>query len=139
SGDVAEPLGRIVLRGMSASTRLQPPELVQFSLGAVRDTTPAGSRTPATGHEHTAHAGAAAPGDTSVRWTSVPMPAGLAMLPAEMALRPATTPYLPRARSTPPAARSREIVRLTNGDTLRLTAGLVMRTFKGQTLTMFGF
>jgi len=62
------------------------------------------------------------------------------MLPAEMALRPAAAPYLPRAGSaaaTP--VRSREIVRLANGDTLRLVAGLVTRTFKGRTLTMFGF
>ena len=131
SADVAEPLGRIVLRGMSASTRLQPPELVQFSLGAVRDTA---------SHDHGAHGSSAAAGDSAVRWTSVPMPPGLAMLPAEMALRPSATPYLPRAGSVPPPpVRSREIVRLSNGDTLRLVAGLVTRSFKGRTLTMFGF
>ena len=132
SATVREPLGRIVLRGMSPSTRLQPPELIQFSLGAVRDTTPAGSRD-TTGHGHAAHAGAATAGDSSVRWTTVPMPKGLTMLPAEMALRPTVAPYLPRAGSvaaTP--VRSREVVRLANGDTLRLIAGLVTRTFKGR-------
>ena len=135
---VREPLGRIVLRGMSASTRLQPPELIQFALGAMRDSMPRGA-TSATGHAHAGHGGAPA-ADSSVRWTTVPMPPGLAMLPAEMALRPATTPYLPRPGSVvPPAVRSREIVRLAHGDTLRLVAGLVSRTFKGRTLTMFGF
>ena len=139
SATVREPSGRIVLRGMSPSTRLQPPELIQFSLGAVRDTSPAGSRA-ATEHGHAAHSGAATSGDSSVRWTTIPMPQGLTMLPAEMALRPAAAPYLPRAGSVAAApVRSREIVRLANGDTLRLVAGLVTRTFKGRTLTMFGF
>jgi FtsP/CotA-like multicopper oxidase with cupredoxin domain len=137
--DVREPTGRIVLRGMSPSTRLQPPELIQFALGAVRDSAPAGPRS-ATDHAHAGHAAAVPAADSGVRWTNVPMPAGLAMLPAEMALRPATAPYLPRPGSVaPPAVRSREIVRLAHGDTLRLVAGLVSRTFKGQTLTMFGF
>jgi suppressor of ftsI len=138
SASVSEPLGRIVLRGMSPSTRLQPPELIQFSLGAVRDTTPAGSRA-ATDHGHAPHAGAALAGDSTVRWTTVPMPKGLTMLPAEMALRPLAAPYLPRAGSAAPPVRSREVVRLANGDTLRLVAGLVTRTFKGRALTMFGF
>jgi FtsP/CotA-like multicopper oxidase with cupredoxin domain len=139
STSAREPAGRIVLRGMSPSTRLQPPELIQFSLGAVRDTTPAGSGA-ATDHGHAAHVHPAATGDSSVRWTTIPMPRGLTMLPAEMALRPATAPYLPRVGSlTATPVRSREVVRLANGDTLRLVAGLVTRTFKGRTLTMFGF
>ena len=139
SADVREPTGRIVLRGMSPSTRLQPPELIQFALGAVRDSTPAGSSS-ATGHAHAGHGGTTPAADSSVRWTTVPMPRGLTMLPAEMALRPAAAPYLPRPGPVaPPAVRSREIVRLAHGDTLHLVAGLVSRTFKGRTLTMFGF
>ena len=139
SADAREPLGRIVLRGMSASTRLQPPELMQFALGAMRDTTRADSSSPA-GHAHAGHGGVATTVDSAVRWTTVPMPPGLTMLPAEMALRPAAVPYLPRPGSVaPPAARSRQIVRLAHGDTLRLVAGLVSRTFKGRTVTMFGF
>ena len=139
SADVREPLGRIVLRGMSPSTRLQPPELLQFALGAVRDSTSAGSSS-AADHAHAGHGVAPPSADSSVRWTTVPMPRGLTMLPAEMALRPGAAPYLPRPGSVaPPAARSREIVPLANGDTLRLVAGLVSRTFKGRTVTMFGF
>jgi FtsP/CotA-like multicopper oxidase with cupredoxin domain len=75
----------------------------------------------------------------SVRWTTVPMPANLTMLPGEMALKPNVAPYLPPGGSTAPAARPHEIVRLRDGDTLRLTAGLVSRTFKGHRVTMFGF
>jgi FtsP/CotA-like multicopper oxidase with cupredoxin domain len=60
------------------------------------------------------------------------------MLPAEMALRPEVTPYLPTVGSIQ-AARPHAVVSLNDGDTLRLTAGLVRRTFKGRTVAMFGF
>src|SRR6185503_2102311 len=63
----------------------------------------------------------------------------LPMLPAEMTLRPKVAPYLPTANETSPRARPRELIRLKSGDTLRLRAGLVRRTFKDQTLTMFAF
>jgi FtsP/CotA-like multicopper oxidase with cupredoxin domain len=68
------------------------------------------------------------------------MPPNLSMLPAEMALRPEVAPYLPEVgtRSIQPA-RPHAVITLDNGDTLRLTAGLVSRTFKGRALTMFGF
>ena len=69
------------------------------------------------------------------------MPAGISMLPAEMTLRPNATPYLPRPRTgaTVPVVKPRQLVRIGNGDTLRLTAGIVRRPFKGDTLTMFAF
>jgi FtsP/CotA-like multicopper oxidase with cupredoxin domain len=123
-----EMSGKLILRGMSPSTRLQPPDFMQFALG--------GAREDSAGHEH--HAPAA--GD-SLRWTMVPMPPGISMLPAEMTLRPNVAPYLPRATDTTvaPIVRPRELVRLANGDTLRLTAGVVRRPFKGDTLTMFAF
>jgi suppressor of ftsI len=130
SPDAREMAGRLVLRGMSPSTRLQPPDFMQFVLGATREG--------AAEDEHAHHMGA--PAD-SLRWTMVPMPAGLSMLPAEMALRPNVAPYLPRSAgaATLPFAEPRKLVRLTSGDTLRLTAGIVRRSFKGQTLTMFAF
>ena len=139
SAAVSEPTGRIVLRGASPSTRLQPPDLIQFVVGAARDT--AGARGAGGHHAHGAGADTLpAPGD-SARWTTVPMPAGLTMLPAEMALRPGVSPYLPRERAGArvPAARARELARLRHGDTLRLSAGLVRRTFKGRPVTMYGF
>jgi suppressor of ftsI len=127
--DVAEPAGRLVLRGASPSTRLQPPDLLQFAIGATRDAT--------TGHAH--HADTARD-RRALRWTSIPMPPNLSMLPAEMALRPEVAPYLPEVGSSAAQpARPHAVITLDDGDTLRLTAGLVSRTFKGRTLTMFGF
>ena len=120
--------GRLMLRGMSPSTRLQPPDFMQFLIGATReDSAP---------HEHHEHGGM-----DSLGWTMVPMPAGISMLPAEMTLRPNAAPYLPRPANPDslPLARPRTLVRLTSGDTLRLTAGIVRRPFKGRTLTMFAF
>ncbi len=129
SAAVTSPTGRFVLRGASPSTRLQPPDLMQFTIGATRE--------PESPMQH-AHAAPPARSD-SARWTTVPMPPNLPMLPAEMTLRPRVAPYLPSANAPSPRARPRELIRLRNGDTLRLRAGLVSRTFKDQTLTMFAF
>ena len=128
SANATDMSGRLMLRGMSPSTRLQPPDFMQFVLGATREDS--GS------HEHHEHGG----GD-SLRWTMVPMPTGISMLPAEMKLRPNVAPYLPRPANADslPVAEPRKLIRLTSGDTLRLTAGIVRRPFKGRTLTMFAF
>ncbi len=121
---VASPSGRPILRGQSASSRMQPADLLEFSIGAVpRDDGAA---------PHTHH-GAAADG-----WGTVPMPPGLTMLPAEMLLRPQAEPYLPAAAGAP-VARPREIVHLEAGDTLELEAGVVRRRLRGRSFTMFGF
>jgi FtsP/CotA-like multicopper oxidase with cupredoxin domain len=125
SATIREPTGRLVLRGASPSTRMQPADLMAFTIGATK---------PSTEHEH--HTAAVI--NDSLRWTTVPMPPGLTMLPAEMELRPSVAPYLPRADSAP-VAQPRRLVRLNNGDTLRLSAGIVRRSFKGRTITMFGF
>ena len=128
SAHATEMRGRVVLRGMSPSTRLQPPDFMQFALGSA----PADSG----GHAHHQQSTT-----DSLRWTMVPMPEGISMLPAEMTLRPNVRPYLPRVADTTavPTVKPRELVRLANGDTLRLTAGIVRRPFKGHTLTMFAF
>jgi len=130
SANVTAPSGAFILRGASPTTRLQPADLMQFTLGATHE-----PDSPTIQHQH-------APPNTrsdSARWTTVPMPPNLQMLPAEMMLRPSVAPYLPSAKAAAPRARPRELVRLGNGDTLRLRAGLVRRSFKGQTLTMFAF
>jgi FtsP/CotA-like multicopper oxidase with cupredoxin domain len=77
----------------------------------------------------------------SLGWRAVPMPANISMLPAEMTLRPDAAPYLPSSTSTDslPVARPRQLVRLKSGDTLRLTAGIVRRNFKGRSLSQFAF
>jgi FtsP/CotA-like multicopper oxidase with cupredoxin domain len=69
----------------------------------------------------------------------VPMPPGLTMLPAEMALRPDVEPFLPQADSATPFARPRQVIKVANGDTLRLEAGLVRRTLNGRTHTMYAY
>ena len=129
-GDSAtsEPTGRVVLRGESPSTRLQPPDLVRLAIGAAA---------PASEHVHH-ESGTVA---DSLRWPMVPMPRNLTMLPAEMALRPGVKPYVPEGRNKapPPAARPHQIVRLADGDTLRLSAGLVSRVLNGHRVTMYGF
>jgi len=126
---VKEPAGRVVLRGQSPSTRLFPPDLLEFSLGRMGQ--------PGGGDRH-AHGHGAGPADSgTARWTTVPMPPGLQMFPAEMALRPEVTPFLPSGPA--PNARPREVVRVEQGDTLRLEAGLVRRSLKGRSYTMYAF
>src|SRR5437762_5381998 len=129
SPDAREPTGRIVLRGASPSTRLQPPDLIQFAIGATRDSIDA--------HAH--HQMGVPVPQGAVVWTGVPMPPGLSMLPAEMLLRPRVAPYLPRPSLGAPLARPRQLMRFAAADTVRLTAGIVRRNFKGRTVTMFGF
>lgn len=129
SGGLKEPAGRVVLRGQSPGTRLFPPDLLEFSIGRVGQGSSGG---------HHEHPPAASPADSGqARWTTVPMPPGLQMLPAEMALRPEVTPFLPSGPA--PAARPREAVRVESGDTLRLEAGLVQRSLKGRSYTMYAF
>jgi FtsP/CotA-like multicopper oxidase with cupredoxin domain len=135
SARAKEPTGRVVLRGESPSSRLQPPDLMRFAIGAAALPNGADSEP----MEHMNHDVSMQSGADSLRWTTVPMPPNLTMLPAEMALKPTVAPYLPRAPDAPPEARPHEIIQLRDGDTLRLTAGMVSRTIKGHRLTMFGF
>jgi FtsP/CotA-like multicopper oxidase with cupredoxin domain len=133
SSRVKEPNGRVVLRGQSPATRLFPPDLLQFSIGAM---------SLSSGGEHHDHTGAANGNpvtDSMPRWTTVPMPPGLTMLPAEMALRPNVAAWLPSAGEPIAPVRARELVHLEDGDTLRLDAGLVRRTLNGRSYTMFAF
>ncbi len=121
-----ERRGPLLLRGESAGNRLRPPDLFQFALGSVG--------LPDGGSDHQHHAA----GD-SLGWTGVPMPPGLAMLPSEMALRPPVAAWLPAPVHGTPTARPTEVISLADGDTLRLEAGLVLRTIGGRSHTMFGF
>ena len=113
-----EPHGRIILRGQSPSTRPMPPDVLEFSVGAMGGA--------GTAHHHE---------DVIMP----PVPPGLTMLPSEMALRPDVAPYLPPTDTTIPFARPRETLHLVNGDTIRLEAGLVRRTLNGHTYTMYGY
>jgi len=111
-----EPGGKIVLRGQSPSTRPFPPDVLEFSLG-----------------------GGAAPPEHHHDDDMPPVPAGITMLPAEMMLRPDVVPFLPTGDSSVPLARPREILKVVNGDTIQLEAGLVRRTLNGRTYTMYGY
>ena len=130
---VGAPTGRIVLRGQSPATRLFPPDLLQFAIGTMRG--PGGAGRGSHGDSH--HDEPPVSDSALARWTTVPMPPGLTMLPAEMTLRPSVSPWLPLEEAPP--ARPRELVRLADGDTLRLEAGLVRRSFLGRSYTMFAF
>jgi suppressor of ftsI len=130
--DAKHPSGRLVLRGQSPATRLFPPDLLQFSIGSM-------SQPRAGAHDGHTGAGTSAPADSTLRWTGVPMPPGITMLPAEMALHPDVTAWLPSAAESIAPVRARELVHLDDGDTLRLEAGLVRRTLKGRDYTMFAF
>ena len=119
-----EPSGPVILRGQSPSTRLFPPDLLEFSIGGMRQ----GRGRAGEDHEHMAS-----------DWPMVPVPAALTMLPAEMALQPEVSPYLPAADTGLPLARPREVVRVATGDTVQLRAGLVRRIVNGRSYTMFGY
>ena len=135
--DAPEWEGRLLLRGSSPSSRMSPPDMQEFMLGAL-ETTP---ETPMT----TAHAHAAGDG---APWPHPPMLPGLTMFPALMALDPpAATPFRPGLGTQPgaadpaalPLARPREILRLQGGDTVALEAGLVRRRIRGRDHVMYGF
>jgi len=115
---VREPRGRIMLRGQSPSTRPMPPDVLEFSMGAMG----------AAGTEHH-HEDMIMP----------PVPRGLTMLPSEMALRPEVTPFLPATDAPLPNADSHEVLRLKDGDIIDLDAELVRRRVNGQTYTMYGY
>jgi FtsP/CotA-like multicopper oxidase with cupredoxin domain len=127
SAEVEERSGRIVLRGASPSSRMQPPDLIQFLLGAVPESS-------AVGHMHGM--------DTRDGWVRPAMPPGISMLPALMQLDPPrVTSYLPRDRAPAgiPEAAPRRVVRMGDGDTLELDARFVRRSIRGRQFVMYGF
>jgi len=125
SAAVSERAGRLVLRGTSASVRMQPHDLA-FLLAGLLDKRDA----PASEHAH--HIA----GDG---WTTPPMHPEVIMPPALMTLRPDVSPYVLPTNDSIPMARPRELLRLRDGDALSLTAAPVRRVLFGRTLTMLGF
>ena len=120
--------GRIVLRGTSAGMRMEPEDLLAV----------------------TGMVAGAAPPPPARGWTRPPMHPAVAMMPGVGRLAPPVAPFLPASAppsaSAPlspaaqlPAARPQEVVRLGDGGTLDLEAGLVRRTIGGRTFTMYGF
>ena len=109
--------GRIVLRGTSAGMRMEPEDLLAL----------------------TGMVGGAALPPPARGWRRPPMHPSVAMMPGVGRLTPPADPFLPSAAEPLPPAHPREIVRLGDGGTLDLEAGLVERTIDGRTFTMYGF
>ena len=124
----AKRAGRLVLRGTSASVRMQPHDLA-FLLAGLLDKAGTG-----TADAHAGHAMPAGPGE----WTPPPMYPGVAMPPAMMTLRPDVSSYSPDGRDAP-MARPRQLLRLSDRDAIRLVAAPVRRIIAGRTVTMLGF
>jgi FtsP/CotA-like multicopper oxidase with cupredoxin domain len=119
SASVTERGGRLVLRGNSPSTRLQRHDVLMLPGGP---------------GEHSMH--------EMGGWPMPPMDTTIPMyMPGIEHLVPPARPYLPSAaRARPiPDARPRTILTLKDGDRLRLEAGLVKRTLRGQPVIMYGF
>jgi suppressor of ftsI len=121
---VSDRRGPIVLRGLSPSTRMRDPHFIAASGRAADED--AG---------HGAHG--TAPG-----WSMPPHDPRVPMAPMGIEhLSPQVTPFLPvsGAGAAVPIARPRELLRLSDGDTIDLTAGLVRRSLKGRDILMYGF
>ena len=110
-------MGTIVLRGMSPSSMLLPHGVLPLP--------------PAAAHLHQSG------------WEMPDAhPSAPFMLPGLEALEPAVTPWHPatgRPLDSLPAIRPRQLLRLSDGDTLRLEAGLVRRHVAGRTFAAYAF
>jgi suppressor of ftsI len=137
SPDVARRGRRLVLRGTSPSARLLAHrDVLQPSApGALRDTQSPGRHTTA------AHG---APNATPGSWSMPPMPRSMTgrSMAGMAGLLPNVTPFRAGEGVDPatiPTSRPREVIRLKDGDTLRLESGLVRRRFGPDTVVMYGF
>ena len=118
SDTVSQRRGRLVLRGGSPGTIMMPHGANMLP--------PRESG----GHAHQSGDG----------WVMPPEYPGISqMVPGLERMRPRGSPYLPAGDSFVPAARPRELVRLADGDTLTLTAGVVRRSVAGRSFLMYGF
>ena len=129
---VKEPGRRVILRGASASLRMQPHDMAFLLAGLIDRQTSASA--------HDAHAGhATSVPATPGTWTPPPMHPDVSMPPAFMALRPDVSSYLPADDANAPIARPRELIHVADRDSLTLTAAPVRRVVFGRTVTVLGF
>jgi FtsP/CotA-like multicopper oxidase with cupredoxin domain len=135
SPDVTERAGRLVLRGMSPSIRMQQHSMLMVT---------GSSASPE--HHHEGGGRASGPDSTIPKpeWSMPPARPGTPMMPMPGVdeLVPPVSPYLPGvgldARKLPEAS-PRRVVTLANGDTLELAASLVRRTINGRSLVMYAY
>ena len=81
-------------------------------------------------------------GDSMAAGMPIPMPKGMKLIPGLVGLTPPVSSFLPGANVDPatvPPVKPTQTVRLKDGDTLDLTAGLVRRTIRGQRFVMYAF
>ena len=128
-------MGAIVLRGMSPSSALQPHGVIPLAAKAGGAGRMGGAGVAGASGGHGSHGAGG--------W-EMPAPHAAApyMLPGLEALLPAVTPWLPgegRALDSLPPRRARELLRLADGDTLRLEAGLVSRRVAGRRFAAYAF
>jgi FtsP/CotA-like multicopper oxidase with cupredoxin domain len=72
----------------------------------------------------------------------IPMPPGMPMIPGLVGLTPPVSEFLPGRNADTarlPAVKPTRLVKLADGDTLDLTAGLVRRSVNGHTFVMYAF
>ncbi len=127
SAAIETPAGRIVMRGRSPSSLLQPHDLLSLSpLAAFSRAEEMEGREHAHGHGN---------------WSMPPMHPLIPMAPGMVGVTPLEDPYLPSPDdlNDVPFARRRTLVELSDGDSLVLVAGMVRRTIKGRTLIMYAF
>ena len=129
SPDVTTREGGLILRGRSPSSRMSAEDLItQAPLALLSPDSVAGHN-----------------GDDSVGMhrdtRTPPMHPAVPMVPGVAALRPEVAPWLPAVADPDavPWALPRQIVRLGDGGTLDLEAGLVRRQLGGRTYFMYGF
>ncbi len=121
SQDVTQRTGPLVLRGRSRSNLMEAHDLLAQAPAALRPDTSADSVT----------------GD----WTAPPMYPDIVMLPGVMRLRPNVTPFrlISDSLLALPEAVARQLVRLGDGGTLDLEAGLVRRRLGDAWIPMLAF
>jgi FtsP/CotA-like multicopper oxidase with cupredoxin domain len=131
SAEASERSGRLVLRGTSASVRMQPHDAAFLLSGFLGST-----ESSAKGQAHESHHTTT---DTTSTWTPPPMHPKVSMPLELMTLRPDVSSYLPRGDASIPLARPRELLSVADGSALTLVAAPVRRVLFGRTVTMLGF
>lgn len=97
---------------------------------------------PAPGQTGGPSGGATDTTDATVSWRMPPMQMEMPMLPGLQGAVPDTRPFLPGRggeAASPPEAEPNRMRRLSDGDTLQLTAGLVRRTIQGEEFTLYAY
>ena len=132
--------GVLLLLAAASALRTAPadgPSLDAVAWTASADTTPS---------ERGAGHGGASPSDTvsteEPAWRMPPMETDMPMLPSLTRLEPGVAPFLPLRgveAASLPAARPRQVVELSDGDSLTLRATPVRREIDGRTFRMWGY